>query len=414
MKTPRDLTFISPRFLLPADSGGKIRTTQILRGLKGGEFRVTLVMPSPKDVHYDAVALEALSDRLVSWDNDKSGALAETVKKAIWLTSANPIPVVSDWSRSGAAAVERALAERPDIVVFDFPHSAILAEDLKQVPAVMFTHNVEAEIFHRHWKVAKTPLHKFLWGNQYRKMRRYEQRVLARFDMIVAVSERDRSFFEAEYKTATPCRTIPTGVDTEFFGHRLPDGRSQVVFCGSMDWLANIDAMEFFFDNVWPAVRHEVPQARMRVVGRSPPNSLVRRICSLAPEWEFTGFVNDIRDHVTGADAFVIPLRVGGGTRIKAFEAMAMGSPVISTTIGVEGLPLESGVHYMRADTPQDLAASVVTLLKQKRTRDDISIAARNLVQEQYGFRRAARQFEQICLEAIGNRAHAAVAPAGT
>lgn len=409
MKTRPDLTFISPRFLLPADSGGKIRTTQVLRGMKGGKFRITLVMPSPQGVHHNSAELEALSDRLVSWDDEKSGVFAETLRKASWLINANPIPVVSDWSRDGAAAVERALSERPDVIVFDFPHSAILAEDVKQVPSVMFTHNIEAEIFHRHWKVAKTPLHKFLWRNQYEKMRRYERRVLERFDMIVAVSERDKAFFESEYQTTTPCRTIPTGVDTEFFRHRLPDGRSQVVFCGSMDWLANIDAIEFFFEKVWPDVRREVPQARMRVVGRSPPDSLVRRICSSAPEWEFTGFVDDVRQHVAGADAFAIPLRVGGGTRIKAFEAMAMGSPVVSTTIGVEGLPLESGVHYLRADDPRDFAARVVTLLKEKQTRDEISIAARKLVQERYGFRRAAWQFEQICLEAIGNRERAAV-----
>jgi glycosyltransferase involved in cell wall biosynthesis len=410
MKTRPKLTFISPRFLLPADSGGKIRTTQILRSLTGGEFHVTLVMPAAGAQDFERGELERLCDRLVSWDRETPGPIASKLKRAVWLMRESPISVIGDWNPRGATAVARALAELPDVVVFDFPHSAILAEDVGPVPSVMFTHNIEAEIFHRHWQIAENPLLKFVWRNQYEKMRLYERRVLERFDMIVAVSERDRDFFANDYRVPTPCRTIPTGVDTDYFGHRLPSGDGQVVFCGSMDWLANVDAIEFFFQEVWPAVRRDVPNARMRVVGRAPPHALVRRICSAAPEWEFTGFVDDVRDHVPGADVFVIPLRVGGGTRVKAFEAMAMGVPVVSTTIGVEGLPLEDGVHYLRADDRQEFAECVVRLLREKEMRDDVSLAARKLVQERYGFHVAGRRFEQICLEAIGNHKRAAVA----
>lgn len=402
MQRQLNLTFLSTRFLLPADSGGKIRTTQVLRGLKGGSFRVTLLMPSRLEARRDfEKEIPSLCDELITWEPRPTSRLTHALRKASWLARREPIPVINDWSLEGAAAVEGALARDANVVVFDFPHSAVLHPARMTTPSVMFTHNIEAEIFHRHLQVARTPLHRFVWRNQFEKMRRYEIEACERFDMIVAVSERDRDFFLNDYRLTKPCRTIPTGVDTEFFRHHLPRGEKQVVFCGSMDWLANIDAIEFFFDSVWPAIRRDVPDARMRVVGRTPPAALVRRICSAAPEWEFTGFVDDIRNYVEGADAFVIPLRVGGGTRIKAFEAMAMGAPVVSTAIGVEGLPMDAGVHYLAADAPLDFAAQVVSLLRDRRRGNEISLAARDLVQERYGFRRVAREFERICLETI-------------
>ena len=111
---------------------------------------------------------------------------------------------------------------------------------------------------------------------------------------------------------------IPTGVDTDFFAYQPPQDEPLIVFCGSMDWMANVDGVEYFFDKVWPMVRDKVPGARMKVVGRTPPDGLVGRIAAAAPEWEFTGLVDDVRDHICGSAAFVIPLRVGSGTRTKA------------------------------------------------------------------------------------------------
>ena len=178
-------------------------------------------------------------------------------------------------------------------------------------------------------------------------------------------------------------------------------GESLVVFCGSMDWLANIDGIEHYAERIWPLISQAVPDAKMRVVGRVPPAWMVKRIESLYPEWEFTGFVDDVRDHISGADAFVIPLRVGGGTRIKAFEAMAMGVPVVSTAIGIEGLPVEAGAHYLLGDDDEEFAEQVVSLLRDGSLRAKLSVDARRLVREQFDYRVAARVFEQICLDTV-------------
>lgn len=398
------LAFVSTRFLFPADSGGKIRTTQILRGLKGGAFRIRLLMPCNADLRKrHEMEIDSVCDELIFWEHEEEHKSRKLLKKIAWAFGRVPIPVRSDWDKVARQKIDQEIRRDTDVVVFDFPHSAILAPDEIQCPSVMFTHNVEAEIFKRHWQVARSPVHKWLWRNQYLKMLEFEKQVLRSFDCSIAVSDRDCEFFRVEYGVEN-CRSIPTGVDTEYFEYRQPADRLQVVFCGSMDWMANIDGIEFFYDGVWPLIKAREPEARMKVVGRRPPESLVRRICRKSQEWEFTGFVDDVRDHVSGAGAFVIPLRVGGGTRIKAFEAMAMGCPVVSTSIGVEGLPVEDGVHYLNGDSVEELARSVVSLLSDEAKRLTISESARRLVDSRFGFRKAAAVFEDVCLQAANQR----------
>lgn len=397
--TPKPvLAFISTRFLFPADSGGKIRTTQILRGLKGGAFHVRLLMPSDAQLREKfAAEIDSVCDDLISWEFYIDRKPLIYIRKISWLFSQVPIPVRSDWSSEAHQVIRSELERGIAITVFDFPHSAILAAEKVPCPSVMFTHNIEAEIFKRHWQVAKFPVHRWIWKNQYEKMSQFERQTLRAFDTSIAVSERDCQFFRAEYGVRH-CEFIPTGVDTEFFKYKRPENSLQVVFCGSMDWMANIDGIEFFHDRVWPLVKRQIPMARMKVVGRTPPGALVKKIRKESDDWHFTGFVDDVRDHVAGAAVFVIPLRVGGGTRIKAFEAMALGCPVVSTSIGVEGLPVIDGEHYLNADTDKDIADCVVSLMKDEGKRMRMSAVARNLVDEKFGFQKAAAVFEDICL----------------
>eukprot|EP01031_Cornospumella_fuschlensis_P009511 gene9511-11673_t len=165
-----------------------------------------------------------------------------------------------------------------------------------------------------------------------------------------------------------------------------------------MDWEANVDGIRFYIDEVWPRVRTKVPNAQLRVVGRHPPASLTQRN---VPGVTFTGFVDDVREHVRDAQAFVIPLRVGGGTRIKAFEAMAMGLPVVSTTIGIEGLDVDHGTHFLRADGAEALAEATLKLIADDALRQKLSRAARALVEDRFGHRVAADVFGRILVEAV-------------
>lgn len=397
-RRPLKIAFVSPVFLFPADAGGKIRTGNILRGLKeSGQFDITLLSPAtPQQQREWQGELDRLCERFIGW---APSAPRPRWKRAPDLLATLPINVVNDRTPAAMAAVEKTLAAEPfDVVVFDFVHAAVLCPDDLRGATVCFTHNVEAEIFERHAKTAASAPLRWLWASQAAKMRRFEREALARFTRVVAVSERDAKMFEKNdgLKTA---RAIPTGVDLDFFSWQAPaDGRPTVVFTGSMDWEANVDGIRFYIDEVWPLVRARVPNAQLRVVGKNPPPSLVQRNL---PGISFTGFVDDVRDHARDAQAFVIPLRVGGGTRIKAFEAMAMGLPVVSTSIGIEGLDVDDGTHFLRADGAQALADATLKLIADGDLRLKLSRAARTLVEDRFGHRVAADVFGRILVEAV-------------
>ncbi len=190
-------------------------------------------------------------------------------------------------------------------------------------------------------------------------------------------------------------------MDLEYFSFSEPPAGSNVVFSGSMDWLANADGIRHLLEDIWPLVVAEVPSARMTVVGRAAPPDLVERARRSGYQWEFTGFVPDVREYLRQASVYVIPLRVGGGTRLKVFEAMANGCPVVSTGIGVEGLHLEAGQHYVRAEQPEEFARATVRLLRDHAAAVRMARAARSYIEERYSFRQVARQFESICLDAV-------------
>ena len=394
------LFFVSTRFLFPVDSGGKIRTTQVLRGLKGGEFRIVLASPATnEEVATFSTELDAVADEFLWWQQPARGPMFNLTRMR-YLPGSLPIPVRTDRHEEGIRLVERTLGQKPAVTVFDFVHAGVLLPNEVPCASVMFTHNVEAEIFRRHRDVAGNPIHRSIWANQYRKMREFERRTLGRFDVVVAVAERDGEQFSRDYGIGDAF-VIPTGVDLDFFSYAKPERDRDIVFCGSMDWMANQEGIVWFMDEVWEHVLDRVPDARMTVVGRSPPERLVQEAQRRGLNWSFTGFVDDVRPFVQNSAVSVIPLRVGGGTRLKVYEAMAMGSPVVSTAIGVEGLPVEDGRHYLEADDALAFAGALAELLQDDRRREALSRQARDFVEESYSYTVAAKAFEDACRLAI-------------
>jgi glycosyltransferase involved in cell wall biosynthesis len=394
------LLFISPRFLFPLDQGGKIRTSNTLRGLKGGAFEIILASPVPSDAARYATEIAGLCDRFLSWPEPTTSFAA----KVMALAGSLPVPVATDRSAEGERVVAAALAERPDVVVVDFPHAAVLLPAGK-IPgaSVMFTHNVEAEIFERHAQVATGPM-KLIWRSQAAKMRRFEGDTLRRFDAVIAVSARDGKALAAQFNLKNVA-SIDTGVDLDFYPFTppaaAPAGGGTLVFSGAMDSRSNIDGVTWLAEEVWPLIEARRPQAEMIVVGRNPAEALVARVKKLGRPFRFTGFVDDIRPHVAQGDISVIPLRVGSGTRIKAFEAMAMGRPVVSTTLGVEGLDITPGVHFEVADTAEAFAGAILRRLDDPAGTAAMAAAARLLLEERFSWRQVARQFEAICEKAL-------------
>jgi polysaccharide biosynthesis protein PslH len=409
------LAFISTMFLQPEDTGGRIRTSNTLRGLKGGRFEVTLLAPADATLQQRwSREVAGLCDHFVAFP---PLPVRPRWRRALDLWGDLPVSVTSSVSREAAATVEQTLREQPfDVVVFDFVHATPLMPARLDAASVCFTHNVETEIFDRHAQKAGSAWMRRIWSHQARKMRRFEREALARYDGVVAVSERDATIFGRDFG----CRAavIPTGVDLDFFAFLEPtpaaaDTGGKVVFTGSMDWAANIDGIAYFLELVWPRVLAARPDARFEIVGRSPPASLLKMAESTRGV-NFTGRVEDVRPHVRDAQVFVIPLRVGGGTRIKAFEAMAMGCPMVSTALGVEGLEVVDGEHLLVRDEAASFADAVVSLLADAARARTLAVQARALVQSRFSHKAAAAVFEDICWDTLQARRNAGRSTSGS
>jgi glycosyltransferase involved in cell wall biosynthesis len=229
-------------------------------------------------------------------------------------------------------------------------------------------------------------------------MRRFERRTCTAARLTLAVSEPDRALLE---ETAPGARVvaIPTGVDTGYFSPRPGPERPGLVFTGSMDWYPNEDGILHFAENTLPLIRREVPGTEVTVVGRDPSARL--RAAAARAGLRLTGTVADVRPYVAESAVYVVPLRVGGGTRLKIFEALAMAKPVVSTTVGAEGLPLVPGRHFIQADDPGAFAGAVVSLLRDPERRGALGREGRRLVEQHYAWPQVARRFEAACREVV-------------
>jgi sugar transferase (PEP-CTERM/EpsH1 system associated) len=356
--------------------------------------------PDQRREHIEGMHEVARAVHLVARSNPAKGSLRFYADAAAHLGDPLPYAVGKYRSRAYRRRLDALLRDQAfDLIVCDFLVPAVNLPRRLPCPSVLFTHNVEAEIWRRHAETKTGRLARLLYGVQHRRMLRFEAKTLARFDGVLAVSDADRDTFARLYPgaVAQPVHVVPTGVDTQFFQPTAssPAARS-LVFTGSMDWLPNEDAMSFFCSEVLPLIRREEPEVTLSIVGRAPTPAVTR----LAQQRGVvvTGRVDDVRPHMAEAAVYIVPLRIGGGTRLKIFEAMSMGKAVVSTTIGAEGLPVTDGRHLVLADSPQRFADAVVRLLRDVDQRRALEAAARTLVVERYDWAAVAGELDRALM----------------
>ena len=388
--------------LWPPNTGGRLRSFHILSEL-ARRHQVTLATThAPGE---DPAALESELAHCAQ-------VISVPYASPKWRSARFPFVLLRSWASSMPVdiwkccvpalrrEVSRLLASgEVDLCIADFLF-AMPNIPATRVPLMFFAHNVEYMIWKRLWSVEQRPLLKTLLGVEWRKMRRYEAEACRRARLTVAVSHQDKTLLE-ENSPGALIRDVPTGVDVGYF---KPNGaekaRANLVFTGSMDWHPNEDAILYFIREILPAIRREVPGTTLTVVGRNP--GLQLQEAAREAGVEVTGTVDDVRPYVDAASVYVVPLRIGGGTRLKIFEALAMGKAVVSTSVGAEGLPLVQGEHYLCADEPAGFVAAVVALLRDPARRVSLGEAGRRLTEERYAWPQVAREFGGHCEAALG------------
>ena len=396
--------WLNAGLLLPLDKGGKLRTWHLMRHL-ARQHAITYVSyaePGELQAHRAEMAEVCAELITVPRSDPPKGTAAFYLDAARHVLQPLPYAVGKYRSDAYAATVEHLLASSGyDVVVADFlPPVANLPARLT-IPSVLFTHNVEAEIWRRHVETATNAFSRALLRQQWQRMVRFEREALSRFDLVLAVSDADRQTFARLYPGAVrrPVHVVQTGVDTGYFTP-VPgaERRAHLVFTGSMDWLPNEDGMLYFVRDILPLVREQEPETTLSIVGRSPTPA-VKKLADV-PGVEVTGRVDDVRPHVAAGDVYIVPLRIGGGTRLKIFEAMSMAKAVVSTTIGAEGLPVTPGRDVLVEDEPAAFANAVVRMIRETGARRQIEAEARRVVLEHYDWSAVARDFE-AALDAV-------------
>jgi sugar transferase (PEP-CTERM/EpsH1 system associated) len=388
--------------LVPPDTGGKIRSYNILREL-ARQHSVTFFSfysAHDGDLH---PSLKNLFDRVdcVPLSLPEPKSRAEMGDYIIRLLSSEPYGITKYCRPEVRHRLHALLNEEAfDVIICDFIFAAGVVPWDWPNPKIIFTHNVEATIWRRHYDVTASPLWKAISWLEWRRMEAAEQRYLRLADHVLAVSDTDRDAF-AHFVEPEKLSVIATGVDVDYFKPlSVEEKPNSLVFTGSMDWLPNEDAIFYFVEAILPLVKQECPQVTLEVVGRNPSRKL-RAAAEREKSLRLTGWVEDIRPFLARGSVCIVPLRIGGGTRLKIFEAMAMAKPVISTTVGAEGLPVQCGKDLILADTPNDFAQSVICLLRDEHLRRRLGNGARTLVEENYTWRRVAESFARTLQECV-------------
>jgi glycosyltransferase involved in cell wall biosynthesis len=393
--------------LWPCTSGGRLRSLHTIASM-ATRHKVTVVT-----THGPADDPDGLRHRLsdchevisIPYAAPKRGTAAFALSLARSWMSPDPVELWK-WRVRAVSDRVRAIIDGGgvDVCIADFLLAAPNVPLGGHVPVVLFEHNVEYLIWKRLAEIESSPLRRALFEIEWRKLRRSEAEACRRADLTIAVSEDDRQRL-ADLAPGSRTAAVVTGVDTDYFVQNgFKQRPSQMVFCGSMDWHPNEDAVLYFADSILPRIRAEIPDAALTVVGRNP-SARIRELAARCPGIQVTGTVEDVRPSVGEASVYVVPLRAGGGTRLKILEALSMSKAVVSTTVGAEGLALESGRHFVAADEPGHFAAEVVDLLRNHERRTRLGREGRHLVETHNSWDTVARDFERHCAALIGAEA---------
>jgi glycosyltransferase involved in cell wall biosynthesis len=401
---PLHVVIIDEELPYPATSGKRIRTLNLTLRL-ARRHRLTYVCHRNADPDEARRAAEFLADhgvavRTADWTPPPKSGPAFYVRLAANLLS--PLPysaAIHDSPALRGVLREHAASHPVDLWHCEWTPYVQALRGLPGGRRLVVAHNVESIIWRRYCENEPHPLRRWYVGRQWRKFERFERRVMGEVDRAVAVSDLDAERLRRDFG-ARRVDVVENGVDPAYFRpeavRREPD---RLLFLGSLDWRPNLDGVRLLLERVFPAVRAAVPSTHLCLVGRRPPEWLRR--AADAPGVELHADLPDVRPQLARCGLMVVPLRVGGGSRLKILEALAMNTPVVSTRVGAEGLELEPGRHMTVVEDVDDLVGAVIAAVRCPNTMEEQARAGREAVLRRYGWDRLAEQLERVWVDCV-------------
>lgn len=385
------LLFLSGWYPFPADNGSKIRIYNLLRAL-ARQHDITLISFADSGTEVNLEALKPYC-RVAAVVNKRT--FQPTRMKAL-VGFLSPIPrfLVDTYSRDMAVAIRHELScGEYDGVVASQITTAPYLEKAQGIPKIF--EEIETTIFKEQYTRAAGRWRRLRAGLMWSKTRSYVHSLMQKYEMCTVVSELERNNLREVAPDYHRIAVIPNGVDVDALRPCLARPQPKaLVFNGALTWDANLDAMQYFLSEIWPGIKSLEPAATLKITGRTDGVNLGR--LTLHDSVYLTGYLPDIRPTVASAWACVVPLRIGGGTRLKILEAMALGTPVISTSKGAEGLAVTPEVNILLADEPVQFVQQTIRLLHDADLRQRLAENGRRLVEEQHSWRSIGQQFNQL------------------
>ena len=400
----------------PLTSGKRIRTFNLLSRL-AERHRITILCHRNAETGEAETAVKVLQKLgidtvMVPRAVPRKEGPAFYARLAGNLLSPLPFSVTTHTSPELVLAVREFAAQNPiDVWHCEWtPYAQVLRRALgkriRRVPWVVMAHNVESLIWKRYTETEENGVKRWYVRRQWAKFEKFERWAFAHAMWTVAVSEEDATLIRDTLDGTEQTEVVDNGVDTEFFRPRRDVDRDphRMVFLGSLDWRPNQDGVRLLLDSIFPAVKAIEPRATMAIVGRNPPDWL-REQASQVPGVQVFGNVPDVRPFLASCGMTVVPLRVGGGSRLKILESLAMGTPVVSTRVGAEGLRLEAGTHLTITADETELAEGILETMRNADAANDRADEAQRLILREYDWAPLAEKLEEVWRVAVEMKA---------
>jgi sugar transferase (PEP-CTERM/EpsH1 system associated) len=370
---------------VPLDSGAKIRSYSTIKALASRHELMMVSYVRNEDELKHLAKLRQLCDR-IELVPMRRGPMRKATDALSNVMLGRSFIVSRDYRVEMRQAFRKALTEfRPDAVHVDHLQMAQFLDRDVRCATVLDEHNVESTIIRRIAETSRSPLTRLYAGLEWPKLQRFELRACRESDLVLTVSEEDKAELMRQDPSLNNIETLPIGIDTDYFGPvSRQAGSKDILFLGTMYWPPNVECVHYFCREILPIVRKSIPDCTFTIAGQRP----VKSVAALGsnPGIRVTGYVDDVRQVGSECGVFVVPLQAGSGVRVKILNAMSMGLPVVSTSVGAEGIDATPEKHLLTADTPQDFARAIVRTLEDPELAGRLGANARQLVCEKYSW----------------------------